>query len=322
MQQILEKINKYKKIIIHRHNNPDLDALGSQLGLQNAIKNTFPEKEVYVVGDMNKFSFMGEMDIVSDEAYQDALVIICDVAVSHLISDHRYFLAKEIVVIDHHRNGVFLDYDDKICEVPFYTYINPNYIACAEIVAMMIKEWNFKLDSFGATRLYGGIVTDSGRFQYGTNLSHAFLISSFLMDCGADAQFIYKNLYVETLGARKMKNYFQSKMQLTEHNVAYMVNDKDVFEKFDVDTFTVSRGMVNLMAGIEKVNIWCNFTYDVASGKVFGEFRSRDIVIVDIAKKYGGGGHECACGATIDNFEVAMEMLKEFDKKMEEYLNV
>lgn len=68
MQQILEKINKYKKIIIHRHNNPDLDALGSQLGLQNAIKNTFPEKEVYVVGDMNKFSFMGEMDIVSDEA--------------------------------------------------------------------------------------------------------------------------------------------------------------------------------------------------------------------------------------------------------------
>ena len=111
-------------------------------------------------------------------------------------------------------------------------------------------------------------------------------------------------------------------MQLTEHNVAYMVNDKDVFEKFDVDTFTVSRGMVNLMAGIEKVNIWCNFTYDVASGKVFGEFRSRDIVIVDIAKKYGGGGHECACGATIDNFEVAMEMLKEFDKKMEEYLNV
>ena len=37
MQQILDKINKYNKIIIHRHNNPDLDALGSQLGLQNAI---------------------------------------------------------------------------------------------------------------------------------------------------------------------------------------------------------------------------------------------------------------------------------------------
>ena len=110
-----------------------------------------------------------------------------------------------------------------------------------------------------------------------------------------------------------MKNYFQSKMQLTEHNVAYMFNDKDVFEKFDVDTFTVSRGMVNLMAGIDKIKIWANFTFDRATEKVICEFRSRDIVIVDIAKKYGGGGHANACGATIDNFEVAYQVLKDFD---------
>ncbi len=322
MKEILNKIEAYSKIIIHRHTNPDLDALGSQLGLKNAIMNTYPDKEVYVVGDMNKFSFMGEMDQISDEVYQGALVIICDVAVSHLISDHRYFLADEIIVIDHHRNGINLDYDGKVCAVKCYSYIKSEYIACAEVVTQFIKDYNLKLDSWGATRLYGGIVTDSGRFQYGNSFAHVFKMSAYLMECGADAQFIYKNLYVETLEARRMKNYFQNKMELTKHNVAYMFNDQDVFEKFNVDTFTVSRGMVNLMAGIDKVNIWCNFTFDKSTGKILGEFRSRDIVIVDIAAKYGGGGHECACGATLDSFEVAKEVLKEFDQKMEEYLNV
>ena len=54
--------------------------------------------------------------------------------------------------------------------------------------------------------------------------------------------------------------------------------------------------MVNLAAGIEEIKIWLNFTYNKASDKIIGEFRSRDIVIVDIAKKYGGGGHDYACG--------------------------
>ena len=121
-----------------------------------------------------------------------------------------------------------------------------------------------------------------------------------------------------TLNILLQKNYFQNKMQLTKNNVAYMFNDKDVFEKFDVDTFTVSRGMVNLMAGIDIVKIWANFTYDTKIDKVICEFRSRDISIVDIAKKYGGGGHACACGATISSFEEAKLILNDFDKLLEE----
>jgi phosphoesterase RecJ-like protein len=178
------------------------------------------------------------------------------------------------------------------------------------------------MPSFAATALYGGIVTDSGRFQYGSNLAPLFRTSAYLVENGADPQFIYRNLYVESLESRIMKNYFQTKMKLTKNNVAYMFNDKDVFEKFDVDTFTVSRGMVNLMAGIDKVKIWANFTYDRATGKVFGEFRSRDIVIVDIAKQFGGGGHANACGATLEDFEVAKEVLECFDKLLEEIENV
>ena len=314
MQNILNKIKEYDTIIIHRHSNPDLDALGSQIGLKETLKHNFPDKKIYAVGDMNRFTFLGGMDIVSDEEYKNALCFICDVAVSHMISDYRYLDCKEIVLIDHHQNEMNLDTDTRKCEVEVYKYVDTTKAAAAEIVANLIRDWNLELPAHAATALYGGITTDSGRFQYGKNMASLFRTSAYLMDNGADAQFIYKNLYVETLESRIMKNYFQGKMQLTKENVGYMFNDKDVFEKFDVDTFTVSRGMVNLMAGIDKIRIWANFTYDRATGKVTCEFRSRDIVIVDIAKKYGGGGHANACGATIDNFDVALEVLNDFDE--------
>lgn len=66
--------------------------------------------------------------------------------------------------------------------------------------------------------------------------------------------------------------------------VAYLKNDKDIFEKFPVDFFNISRGMVGVMAGIAEIPIWCNFTYDIENDVIIGEFRSRDISIVDIAK--------------------------------------
>ena len=321
MLNILNKIKEYKTIIIHRHSNPDLDALGSQIGLKETLKHNFPEKEIYAVGDMNRFTFLGDMDTIEDSKYEDALCIICDVAVSTMISDYRYFQAKEVIVIDHHQNETNLSTQEQEFTKPLYRYVDTKIAACCAIVADMIRVWGLEVPKHAATALYSGIVTDTGRFQYGS-LAPLFKISAFLMENGADASYIYRNLYVETLESRLMKNYFQSKMQLTKKNVGYMFNDKDVFEKFEVDTFTVSRGMVNLMAGIDKVRIWANFTYDRANGKVICEFRSRDITIVDIAKKYGGGGHAFACGATIDNFDVATDVLNDFDNLLEEIDNV
>ena len=318
MKEILKKIKEYKTIIIHRHNNPDLDALGSQIGLKETLQENFPEKEIYAVGDMNRLTFLGGMDNISDEKFSDALCIVCDVAVGALISDYRYFNAKEVIVIDHHQNETNLSTKDKEFNLPLYRYVDTKALACCEIIANMIESWELKLPPHAATALYGGITTDSGRFQYGSNLANIFKTSAYLVENGADPQFIYRNLYVETLENRLMKNHFQSKMQLTKNNVAYMINREDVYEKFDVDTFTISRGMVNLMAGIDVVKIWANFTYDKQTGKVLCEFRSRDVVIVDIAKKYGGGGHACACGATVESFDLVEAILADFDKLLEE----
>ena len=56
--QIYKQIKKYNKIVIARHIGADPDALGSTLGLKEAILHTFPKKEVYAVGtSVSKFKY-------------------------------------------------------------------------------------------------------------------------------------------------------------------------------------------------------------------------------------------------------------------------
>ena len=92
---IINKIKEYNTIIIHRHFRPDGDALGSQIGLKEILKENFKDKKIFVVGDSNpRFDFVGEMDEVSDSEYENALVIALDSSTENMINDQRYKSGK------------------------------------------------------------------------------------------------------------------------------------------------------------------------------------------------------------------------------------
>ncbi len=303
---LFKKIKEYDTIIIHRHQRPDGDALGSQLGLKAALEYNYPNKHVYAVGDTTKkYEFIGKMDEISDELYKNALVIICDVAVAHMVSDDRYKLAKEVFVIDHHKND---------CDITTNFLQNTDAVAAAEFVASLLLEENFKFNEDIATKLLFGIITDSGRFMYGDDLSKSLLIASKLVSFGAKYKYIYDNIYVESIEDRKMSTYFSDKV-VYKGNIAYIKSEKEVFDLFPVEFNDISRGMLSLMSGLKEILIWLNFTFDKEKNAIIGEFRSRNIPIVDIAKKYGGGGHLNACGATLKDWD-------EVDKVIEDYYNL
>ena len=77
MKEILNIINDFDTIIIHRHSNPDMDAIGSQFGLKYILKEEFPNKKIYCVGDLNDMSYEAKTDRISDVTYVDSLSIIC-----------------------------------------------------------------------------------------------------------------------------------------------------------------------------------------------------------------------------------------------------
>lgn len=292
---IKELIEKYSKIIVHRHYNPDGDALGSQLGMKRIIELNYPDKEVYAVGDENVFQYLGKMDTISDDKYEGALAIILDVSVERLVSDDRYKLADHVLVIDHHLNP------SDIADTEFN---DSSQIACAQIVADFAISNDMKLDELAATPLFAGITTDSGRFKYPLTDAKTFEIVAHLIKCGADMHFVYDKLYTEELNFKKLRGYFINNFNVFKEAVAFMKNDNDVKEAFNVNTFTVSRAMVNQMADIEGIQIWANFTRD-DNEEILVELRSKRLSIVDVAKKYGGGGHALACGCTLKSFEEA-----------------
>jgi phosphoesterase RecJ-like protein len=104
-KEILETIKKYDKIIIHRHMRPDPDALGSQGGLVEILKESFPDKRIFKAGGpVGDLDFLTTMDEVNDEDYQGALVIVTDTANTPRISDERYKFGSMLIKIDHHPN--------------------------------------------------------------------------------------------------------------------------------------------------------------------------------------------------------------------------
>ena len=309
-ESVLELIKKHDRIIIHRHTSPDGDALGSQLGLKHILLENFPGKQVLVVGDAPKFySFMdgSQMDDVPDEAFSGALSIILDTSSKHLISDERYTLAKETARIDHH---IFCG------QIAGTEVTDTSFESCCGMIAEFAMEQGLKLNPAAAKALFTGMVTDSGRFRYDATTSRTFRLASFLMEQSFDLTDIYRNLYADDLSQKQLKAHFISKIQLTDKNVAYIYTDLEEFRNLNVDTFTVSRGMVNNMADIRGVDIWVNFT-ETEKG-VLCELRSSRYNINPIAVKYGGGGHAKASGATVANREIAMQMLRDLDEMMGE----
>ena len=89
----LKKIKEYETIVVFRHQRPDYDAFGTQLGLANWIRDSFPTKKVYYVG-ANHSTFTGdlypEMQIVDDEVFEGKfLAIVVDTGNSPRIDDER-----------------------------------------------------------------------------------------------------------------------------------------------------------------------------------------------------------------------------------------
>ena len=304
-QELLNEIKNYNTIIIHRHKNPDGDAVGSQVGLKLLLQENFPEKTVYAVGDRaGHYGFIAGsvMDEIPDETYADALAIVLDTSAKHLISDERYATAKRTARMDHH---IFVE---KICDTEV---TDTSYESCCGLVTAFALACNLKLSPASATALYTGMVTDSGRFRYDSTTDQTFRLAAALMEQKFDTNEIYRNLYADDFTRIRLKAQFVLKIKFTDCNVAYIYTTKEEMAELNADTFTVSRGMVGTMSDIKSVDIWVNFT-ETEQG-VLCELRSSKYNINPIAVKYGGGGHAKASGATVASKEIAMQMLSDLD---------
>lgn len=303
--EALKLIQQYDTVIIHRHGNPDGDAIGSQVGMRELIRHNYPDKTVYIVGDETKrYAFMEGWtpDNVADGIYNGALAIILDTSVRTMISDDRYTLAKATLRFDHH---IFCE---KIADVDI---VDTSYESCCGLITDFAYQTGLKFNRLAAKSLFTGMVTDSGRFRYDATNARTFRLASILREQDFDTNEIYADLYADDFEMILLRAKYVQKIKFTKNNVGYIITAKDELAECGADEFTVSRGMVGVMSDIRGVDTWVNFT-ETDKG-VLCELRSKTYNINPVATKYGGGGHAKASGATVDSLDTAMKMLEDLD---------
>ena len=312
IRQLFKKIDEFDRIVIYRHNKPDYDALGTQLGLVEFIQTNYPNKEVHYVGD-DHVSLTGrcfrKMEVLDKEWFSKPfLAIFVDTSKFDrigLADDFESFRkATYTIKIDHHPNV------DPYGELQI---VDTSMAAAGELVADILLLSGKEISKECATELYKAIVGDSGRFLYESVVESTFEIAKILLGKGIDISKIYSDMYNQKLSDLEITSYVMKNYHVTPHGVAYYILDDAALKKFKIPP---ERGKdnVNVFAHFDGIHAWCSITEDKAKGEWRVSIRSAKESIEEIAMSHHGGGHAQASGCKIKSFDEVKDLIDDLDK--------
>ncbi|MBS4191591.1 bifunctional oligoribonuclease/PAP phosphatase NrnA [Bacillus sp. FJAT-49705] len=309
-EHILEVIKEYETIIIHRHVRPDPDAYGSQGGLAEILKASFPEKNIYTVGkEEETLHYLRRLDQIPNETYKGALVIVCDTANAERICDDRYHLGDKLIKIDHHPNVdpygdiMWVDTDASSVSEMIYEF----YLAG--------KDRGLKMSNEAARLLFAGIVGDTGRFLFPSTSDKTFAYAGELIHYDFSRPELFDKMYELSPNVIKLNGYVLQNFETKENGAVAMVLRKELLEEFQVSASEASL-LVGTLGNIKGIKAWVFFIEEEDQIRV--RLRSKGPIINEIARKYRGGGHPLAAGASIyswDDMGLVIKDLEEACKK-------
>ncbi|MDE3840462.1 hypothetical protein C0966_14110 [Bacillus methanolicus] len=201
-----ELITESDKVIIMGHKNPDMDAIGSAIGIQKVAQMN--EREGYIVVNFQEIDtgvkrLMKEIEqnedlfsrfISPEEALEiatdDTLLVIVDTHKPSLVVEEKLLNKIEnVVVIDHHRRG------EDFVKNPLLVYMEPYASSTSELVTELLEYQpkRGKIQMLEATALLAGIIVDTKSFTLRTG-SRTFDAASYLRGKGADTVLVQKFL--------------------------------------------------------------------------------------------------------------------------------
>ena len=308
IDKFFKSIEEFDRIAIFRHEKPDLDALGSQMGLYHFIKDNFPKKEVIYIGDdvvgLSERCFPKMMKV--DESWFDKkfLAIILDLSNLDRLAGVAS-KATKVVKIDHHP---LVEHFGDI------EIVDPSMSAVGEFLAsIFFSQTKYKVCKECASNLYKAIVGDSGRFLYSETSSHTFLVSKLLLDTGFNLQKCYHEMYDEKPNSLLVKKYVLNHYKVTKHGIAYYVLTDRVLKKYGLLPIQ-GKDNVNVFAHFDGINAWCSITQDKAKGNWRVSIRSAEKPIDALAYKFGGGGHAQASATKLKTFKEVKNFIEALDE--------
>lgn len=300
--QVLAAIAQYDTIIIHRHINPDPDAIGSQTGLATILREAYPQKKIYTAGSAAPgLAWIGPQQQVPATAYPDALVIVIDTANTARIDSDHYQEAAKLMKIDHHPN-----------REPFgdIQWVDAGASSSSEMVYDLVTySDNLAISKAAAAPLYAGIIGDTGRFLYDLTTARTHEVAAALLRTGIDAPAIGRQEDQFSPQTGKLLAYALAHVTVTGNGAGSLIMDQALLKEMALPAGR-EQAVVGFLGKLSTVDRWVVFT-ERPDGKYRVEFRSKRTPIQPLAVRHGGGGHPLASGAVADSAEEVQQIIQE-----------
>lgn len=310
-KQIKKQIKIYNNIFIARHIGADPDALGSTIALRDLIKEKYPNKSVYAIGNpANRFKFMGNLDKV-ENIPKNSLLIVLDTPDSKRIDGIDINEFDFIIKIDHH------PFIEKYANIE---YIDDTASSTCQIILEFIYTCHYKLNKSIAEKLYLGIASDTNRFLYDYTTVKTFeLVTKMIKETKINFTSLYESLYCKPLNEVKLQGYIYQNMTVTENGVAYIKITDALIKEFGIDSASAGN-MINNLNYVNEILVWIFLSEDIKSNVIRANIRSRGPVINEVASRYGGGGHKFASGARLADWDLADKLISSLDELTKKYI--
>lgn len=315
-----ELIKENDKIMIMGHTNPDIDAIGSALGIYRIAKTL--EKEAKIVANVETPSIKDLYESIKDQ-YQEVfissetalaqvdsgtLIIVVDThKKTYVESPELLTKTNKIVIIDHHRRSA--DFIDN----SILTFQEVYASSAAELVTEIIQytQNEVELSEVEAEALYAGIMMDTKNFTFKTGV-RTFEAAAYLRRSGVDII--------------KVKKWFQSDLE-SYNTISEIVRKAEIVrDSIGISIYDVQEKETSLICAkaadelLTIGNITASFVLGLMEdGKVCISGRSiGDVNVQMILEKLGGGGHITLAGAQLENVTID-EAKQELISKINEY---
>ena len=316
-------IKDASKVMIMGHTNPDIDSMGSSMGIYRLAKSL--GKKAYII-DSNETNTLQSFkaDLAKEPEYEDilitkevaeenvdkeTLVVVVDThKTTYVEAPELLKRTEKIVIIDHHRRSA--DY----IENATLTFQEVYASSAAELVTELLQYAEVRVDlkTIEAESLYAGIMMDTKNFTFKTGV-RTFEAAAYLRRCGVNII--------------RVKKWFQSNLD-TFNKIAGIVKKAEIvnetiaiatYEKKDKEASLICAKAADELLTIS--DITASFVMGKVGNKICISGRSiGDINVQIILEKLGGGGHITLAGAQVEGMTME-ETKQELINRINEYFS-
>jgi phosphoesterase RecJ-like protein len=298
----LDLVRAHRRFLLVGHVRPDGDCLGAQAALARVLAAL--GKEAWIVNadpPEPRYAYLARdvrygVHIGGELPRHDVAVLLdfCELARTGPMESALAAHPSKKLVVDHHVAPGTAWWDE--------AYVDVRASATGILVRRMARELGVALDAVAARGVLTSLVTDTGWFKYSNTDAETLATAAEMAELGADPSALYAALHQRqppghppALARALGRLVYHASGRLAVVDVPLADGDAGALDTDEV---------LDILRSVERVEVVL-LLREMASGGVKLSARSKtDFDVHALARRFGGGGHRKAAGATLEGLSL------------------